>query len=58
MDKVSQTVIQNKNSLISEKVKCKLRNIIAKNSAYSQLRIINDVLSGHDKTSEVGVLKK
>ncbi|KAJ4441247.1 hypothetical protein ANN_11098 [Periplaneta americana] len=55
--KVSQTVIQNKNSLISEKVKCKLRNIIAKNSAYSQLRIINYVLSGHDKTSEVGVLK-
>ncbi|KAJ4434379.1 hypothetical protein ANN_22939 [Periplaneta americana] len=45
--------------LISEKVKvkCKLRNIIAKNSAYSQLRIINDVLSGRDKTSEVGVLK-
>lgn len=57
VDKVSQTVIQNNNSLISEKVKCKLRNIIAKNSAYSQLRIINDVLSGHDKTSEVGVLK-
>ncbi|KAJ4440321.1 hypothetical protein ANN_08460 [Periplaneta americana] len=43
--------------LISEKAKCKLRNIIAKNSAYSQLRIINDVPSGHDKTSEVGVLK-
>ncbi|KAJ4430339.1 hypothetical protein ANN_22555 [Periplaneta americana] len=55
--KVSQTVIQNNNSLISEKVKCKLRNIIAKNSAYLQLRIINDVLSGHDKTSEIGVLK-
>ncbi|KAJ4429596.1 hypothetical protein ANN_21781 [Periplaneta americana] len=55
--KVSQTVIENNNSLISEKVKCKLRNIIAKNSAYSQLRIINYVLSGHDKTSEVGVLK-
>ncbi|KAJ4443681.1 hypothetical protein ANN_05356 [Periplaneta americana] len=55
--KVSQTVIQNNNSQISEKVICKLRNIIAKNSAYSQLRIINDVLSGHDKTSEVGVLK-
>ncbi|KAJ4427042.1 hypothetical protein ANN_26841 [Periplaneta americana] len=57
VDKVSQTVIQNNNSLISEKVKCKLRNIIAKNSAYSQLRILNDVLSGHDKISEVGVLK-
>ncbi|KAJ4445686.1 hypothetical protein ANN_12371 [Periplaneta americana] len=56
--KVSQTVIQNNNSLISEKVKCKLRNVIAKNSAYSQLRIINDVPSGHDKTSEVGVLKR
>ncbi|KAJ4450825.1 hypothetical protein ANN_02255 [Periplaneta americana] len=55
--KISQTVIQNNNSLISEKMKCKLRNIIAKNSAYSQLRTINYVLSGHDKTSEVGVLK-
>ncbi|KAJ4443595.1 hypothetical protein ANN_05269 [Periplaneta americana] len=55
--KVSQTVIQNNNSLISEKVKCELRNIIAKNSTYSQLRIINDVLSGHDKTAEVRVLK-
>ncbi|KAJ4428429.1 hypothetical protein ANN_24466 [Periplaneta americana] len=53
VDKVSETVIQNNNSLISEKMKCKLRNIIAKNSAYSQLRIINYVLSGHDKTSEV-----
>ncbi|KAJ4451470.1 hypothetical protein ANN_02932 [Periplaneta americana] len=30
VDKVSQTVIQNNNLLISEKVKCKLRNIIAK----------------------------
>ncbi|KAJ4435346.1 hypothetical protein ANN_17959 [Periplaneta americana] len=57
VDKVSQTVIQNNNSLISEKVKCKLRNIIAKNSAYSQLRIINDVPTDHDKTFEVGVLK-
>ncbi|KAJ4451898.1 hypothetical protein ANN_03376 [Periplaneta americana] len=57
MDTVSQTVIQNNNSLISEKVKCKLRNIIAKYSAYSQLRIINGVLSDHDKTSEVGALK-
>ncbi|KAJ4449069.1 hypothetical protein ANN_00464 [Periplaneta americana] len=57
VDKVSQTVIQNNNSLISEKVKCKLRNIIDKNCAYSQLRIINYVLPGHDKTSEVGVLK-
>ncbi|KAJ4427397.1 hypothetical protein ANN_25018 [Periplaneta americana] len=57
VDKVSQTVIQNNNSLILEKVKCKLRNIIAKNSSYSQLRIINDVPLGHDKTSEVGVLK-
>ncbi|KAJ4435304.1 hypothetical protein ANN_17914 [Periplaneta americana] len=46
VDKVSQTVIQNNNSLISEKVKCKLRKIIAKNYGYSQLRIINDVLSG------------
>ncbi|KAJ4440101.1 hypothetical protein ANN_08234, partial [Periplaneta americana] len=54
---VSQTVIKNNNSLISEKVKCKLRNIIAKNSAYLQLHIINDVLSGHDKTSEIDVLK-
>ncbi|KAJ4446882.1 hypothetical protein ANN_13582 [Periplaneta americana] len=58
VDKVSQIVIQINNSLISEKVKCKLRNIIAKNSAYSQLRIINNVPSGHDKTSEVGVLKR